>query len=185
MTEATDTTSEFQLVLELPPELRNAVYRFTICESSHINIGHTFTFAEPAILQTNKQIRREALEFFYYENTFRFHISDLDCTLLRRWIRSSPLRRNASLWAAINHSNNWRNLKRWLRHAFLDSRLAIGMPVQRSTTTPGMTRIYGVAQFFDVMLREKYAGATWESVDERLEDLKSAMQTVKPGYMAG
>jgi len=167
----------------LPAELRNIIYEEVLCTDSLIPVGHGMIFNEPGLLQLNKQTREEGSKMFYLENEFRFHIRDFDCTLLRRWVRSNKLRRDASMYIVVNPSNHWSNLKIWLRHAYLDRRLAIGAPMEPST--PRTEYMYAMCQFFRVVLRESHAGASWESVERHLEDLRYAMAILKPGYMAG
>lgn len=59
------------LLLTLPGELRNRIYRFALCQNHSIWITRlTWPTHQPALLKTNRQIRTEATRLFYHENVF-------------------------------------------------------------------------------------------------------------------
>lgn len=59
------------LLLTLPGELRNRIYRFVLCQNHSIWITRlTWPTHQPALLKTNRQIRTEATRLFYHGNVF-------------------------------------------------------------------------------------------------------------------
>jgi hypothetical protein len=65
--------------LDLPPELRNHVYRILLVKPA----GERITLrgadrAQPSLLRVNKQLRGETASIYYSENTFTFHIHDVN-----------------------------------------------------------------------------------------------------------
>ena len=58
---------------QLPAELRNVIYTFTVIESPPLQIDNHATqvnAAQPPLARTNRRIRAEVLPIFYAENTF-------------------------------------------------------------------------------------------------------------------
>ena len=66
--------------LDLPPELRNAIYREVLISDESIEANLTFRGANPGLgmrlglLQICRQIRDEAHDIFWSENKFRFTV---------------------------------------------------------------------------------------------------------------
>lgn len=58
-------------LFDLPGELKNAIYRFALVETQHLDITTKSIPLEPALLRTCRVIRQEARSIFYLENTFR------------------------------------------------------------------------------------------------------------------
>lgn len=62
--------------LELPGEIRNAIYGLTLISKTRFTLGlFRFQPSMTSILRVNKQIYREASSVFYHENRFRFPAS--------------------------------------------------------------------------------------------------------------
>ncbi|KAL9102266.1 MAG: hypothetical protein Q9187_009145 [Circinaria calcarea] len=62
--------------LELPGEIRNAIYCFTLISKTGFTLGlFRFQPSMTSLLRVNKQIYHEASSVFYYENRFRFPAS--------------------------------------------------------------------------------------------------------------
>ena len=61
----TDQTMKPCLLLDLPPELRNSIYRY-------VTVSHQALLRpqQPALIRTSQQIRQEARPIFYGENSF-------------------------------------------------------------------------------------------------------------------
>lgn len=86
----TGTASPF---LELPPELRNEIYRHVIVvghdedlheDEDYVEIAiHRPYVTEPALLAVNRQIRSETVSIFYGENIFRIKGSVIIVHFLR------------------------------------------------------------------------------------------------------
>ena len=64
-------------LLQLPAELRNEIWQLALVRDEPIRIFHPGMGArlEPALLATCKQIRNEAQDMLYSENTFEGHCS--------------------------------------------------------------------------------------------------------------
>ena len=65
-------------LLELPPELRNAIYVYAVVEDDPIPLRkwRDKCCIEPALLASNRQVRTECLPIFYGQNTFETNYSD-------------------------------------------------------------------------------------------------------------
>lgn len=63
--------------LDLPAEMRNQIYKYSLLKSDYITLLNTKPFIEePALLMTSKKVRNEALAIFYGNNTFEIHKID-------------------------------------------------------------------------------------------------------------
>lgn len=110
-------------LLQLPPELRNIIYRRAVVTSNKIRIKSD-CIREPPLLLVCKQIRQEACDLYYYENEFTVKINDYDTTNAVRFnskIHSARQRGEIekNLWinmrASLSSPPHWRNLLTWLR----------------------------------------------------------------------
>ena len=117
---AVDTTTG---VLMLPAELRNRIYRFALVSSSPVSIGRT-SFAHPAFLEVCRQIRKEAISIYYYENTFAIEAPDFDPSTIRAFYwRVESLYRVYQLsptsitkqYDVIGSHRNWTNIMKLLK----------------------------------------------------------------------
>ncbi|KAK5117452.1 hypothetical protein LTR85_008837 [Meristemomyces frigidus] len=67
-----DTTQTGSLtIFDLPPEIRNAIYGYTLQEDTKVLPG---TGKEPGLFKTCHQVREEALQMFYFINDLEFYI---------------------------------------------------------------------------------------------------------------
>jgi len=76
-------------LLDLPPELRNTVWRFALVRKTKIDMSKESTTAEPALLVACKQIREEGLGIYYGENMFSLGAELVDwdwSTTLSDWL---------------------------------------------------------------------------------------------------
>jgi hypothetical protein len=80
----TKTAEESSPLLELPPELRNQIYRYVLVSKSTVHVG-LGAFVESPLLMTFKQIRHEATSIFYKENTIEILIDNYDITKSIKW----------------------------------------------------------------------------------------------------
>lgn len=76
------------LLLKLPGELRNTIYRHALVKSKSIEPDTAEAKADLALLQVNQQIRREAIKIYYSENTFFFRYSNKIVGVLQKWAPS-------------------------------------------------------------------------------------------------
>ncbi|OKL59229.1 hypothetical protein UA08_05669 [Talaromyces atroroseus] len=68
-----NTVQEPFRLMDLPPELRNMIYRLAVVRKT----GKCYTLVPPALAQVSKDIRTEVLPIFYGENSFYIHM-DID-----------------------------------------------------------------------------------------------------------
>lgn len=73
----------FSALFNLPPELRNKIWRHVLVSSEEIIIDSSKTKSEclhleqPTLLRTNRQVRAEGLAIYYSENQFVTHVHHL------------------------------------------------------------------------------------------------------------
>ena len=77
-------------LIHLPAELRNKIFAITLFERNAVTTVNEkgVKQAQPGLLTTCKQIRKEALKFYYYHNTFKLTVKDNDTTVAVRWIQA-------------------------------------------------------------------------------------------------
>ena len=110
-------------LLTLPPEMRNRIYRSALIEPQNILIREDKDTlhhrhprplqmkppqTEPPLLSTCRQIRKEALDIYYQENTFSIHIESCEANYYFRWCRMSEARFHS------NHDFNLEGGIQWL-----------------------------------------------------------------------
>lgn len=116
------STDGRSLLLKLPPELRNTIYRFALVSDANIDI-HFPHFDESSLLMVCKQIRREASPIFYLENNFYLLVHNYDSTACLKWKEKiDVLVHRQEIPSALNYiggstrsAPSWRNLQEWLR----------------------------------------------------------------------
>ena len=93
-------------LFSLPAELRNQIYRLVLIRATNFDLIRPTHFDlrpegfwpyEPDLLHVSRQIRTEALDIYYQENTWAFHIQDFDATLYLAWCRASTHKRDANI----------------------------------------------------------------------------------------
>lgn len=105
-------------LLGLPAELRNRIYRFALVQPKTIDLDETkWHTHQPAVLKTCKQIRREALGLFYFENKFCATIHDWDPSVKDKFSRlmTKYNTKSPQLCHWFSGDPNWSNLLEWLR----------------------------------------------------------------------
>jgi hypothetical protein len=99
-------------LLNMPPELRNDIYRYALLGPEFIVSN---SFAEPSLLRTCKQIRTESLKLFYLETSFKFDIVDWNCrSLLHFKQQTRKLGLYFGVYMKLHGSPNWANLTHWV-----------------------------------------------------------------------
>ncbi|KAK5117155.1 hypothetical protein LTR85_008923 [Meristemomyces frigidus] len=101
-------------LMGLPPELRNHIYRFALVDETgdlRVDAGHRL---QPGLLRTCRQIREEATNIFFLENTFRINSIGLAPPVPERhWLTTRKSTRTVTI--ALPGPWDWANLKGWLR----------------------------------------------------------------------
>lgn len=124
-----DAAPESRLrLLQLPAELRNAIYRYILVQPDPIDIPNNFAnhgYQEPALLTTCKEIRKEAIAIFHMENVFDVEVSDFEIVNVLKWekIVSAAVGNGDNFKAAQDKTRyvgatdnpNWTNFHRWIK----------------------------------------------------------------------
>lgn len=112
-------------LFDLPPEIRNTIYRYVLVKTRNIAITKSRGIPEPALLLVSKLVRSETYELFYIENKFKCVVIQFDpaCIMLanRRWSALSripgtildPIINGLAL--DLRGRRNWKNLVAWFR----------------------------------------------------------------------
>lgn len=103
--------------LDLPPELRNRIYRDATVSTEQIRVQDA-GYARPPLLSTCRQVRSEAVAIYYAENVFKFYIQKYDSTTAFRFRSTLPeLKQQPTQTKDNGYSNtpHWRNLLMWLQ----------------------------------------------------------------------
>lgn len=116
-----EPTADVCHFLNLPGELRNRIYRFSIVKEGNTEVDKArWTTHQPALLKTCPQIRSEALPIFYVENKITCNVHNWNPIVKERMF---------ALYAAHNLNSSklchwfsgvpdWGNLLAWLQAVF-------------------------------------------------------------------
>ncbi|KAK4549859.1 hypothetical protein LTR36_005160 [Oleoguttula mirabilis] len=155
--------------------------RYVLVEPSDIVIPHgSLPPPQAGLLQTNKQVRKEAISIYYKENTFKFHLRDYDGTVLHKWAGKSTLHRRAPVKMKTRGSRNWVNLLKWLQWYY--NREVNGPSPERMRTKEKDN--YAVAQLFAMVceMRKGELKLSWEQVEPLLERVHQVMAALEKGW---
>ncbi|KAI6806636.1 hypothetical protein KC332_g1619 [Hortaea werneckii] len=124
------------LLLELPPELRDLIYEYTLQSNPGPNQLVTFKLdhyqrdtltqaVQPPLLHLNRQIRQETLPLFYSTQLFILHSEGTKADDARRWLMCNA-----------PHLRRLRHLEIWIRYTtpanrFTSSNGAVGIMLHR------------------------------------------------------
>lgn len=107
----------------MPSEIRNYIYTLALTRPCTIEI--TKNLRIPSLLQTNRQLRHEALAIWLEDNRFRITVHRFEAHLCVTW-NTLVADMGASLGAGVKatprvrlvveRSHNWKNLLDWCRH---------------------------------------------------------------------
>ena len=161
-------------LLSLPPEMRNPIYRFALVESQDVMIREEYNEdgllpppQEPALLFACRQIRDEALEIYWQENTFRVEVENLNAFFYKRWTRKSVTRYHSNHSFSLTGNTDWWCLKDWLKSVYHSN--CHGFDSENSNRD-----MAGGAHLFDVVanMRGNYS---WRQVNEVLQKLRPVL----------
>ncbi|KAI5367469.1 hypothetical protein Slin14017_G025050 [Septoria linicola] len=108
-------------LLNLPAELRNAIWELALTESEDDPskmLLVTPSLREPGLLLTNKQIRNETHKMWFSVNFFNIHTRDCNSTLQRQFFAWVPRQVEANVTLSLGGGCNWANLMEWCKHVF-------------------------------------------------------------------
>lgn len=165
---STSPTNSASPLLNLPPELRNRIYRFALIEPNTVHVHRAgWSFHQPALLKSCRQIRHEALGLFYLENKI--------CTEIRDWSPAVRTRVNQLLAAngilssqQMHHrfkgEPNWANLLAWLKDMYEGRIIGISDCVDRERALD--RKLIG---FMFMLVRTSKRHLPWPAVQNLLE----------------
>ncbi|KAK0255325.1 hypothetical protein B0A54_03193 [Friedmanniomyces endolithicus] len=165
--------------LRIPGELRNEIYRYALLEDDTIKINKHTKPAQPGMLQTNRQLRKEAGDIYYHENTFLFGISHFEASIYITWCQSSPRRRWCKTTAHVSRSQNWANLLVWLEAYWNHDCGGIVWSEEGKANADAKAATHLFAMVKKMMQRKSL---TWEDAREFLEDAHAALAEIKPRW---
>ncbi|KAK4613692.1 hypothetical protein CLAFUW4_09170 [Fulvia fulva] len=181
---ATSQNSKCHL-LELPAELRNRIYRYSLLEDRQSGIDiYPQTFAQPPLIRTCNQIRAEASSIYYSENTFYVDAPDFDHRLLAAFYTQIQyvLKHGVYIGARIHVDNrdatSWSNLVAYIKTYFDGKPLpAIDCGPQCATNSCGAAHhIFKVAK-----LKVVEGSCSWEELKSTMEIMKDMAEEQADG----
>ena len=162
-------------MLELPPELRNRVYRALLTSIENFTIPvNEGPPTEPALLSVCRQTREEAIGIYYQENTFGFDIDDFDISGFQRWWTTHKRYNPRFLWH-LSPSPTWGTLLGWLEAYFKDELPGLSVDDQDRERYDSMT-ITGEILFTIVWRLKRHSWMRWEEVLAVLEDVHEILR---------
>lgn len=107
------TATRTSRLLELPAEIRNQIFTYAVVQEEWVIIRED-DCSKPTLLETCRQLRKEAEPIFYKHNTFAVRITN--CKIRPQpehwfWLRDEGKGSQVKLLGNLD----WTNLKEWLR----------------------------------------------------------------------
>lgn len=168
-------------LLDLPPELRNQIYRHVLHEPNKIVIPtHGPIPTEPGLVRTCREIRAESLLIYYQENKFEFEVRSFDISTYLHWCMQSKIRRRrVRVWCRVFgvKAGFWPDLKMWLKATFMCQ--ARGWDMKDTPT--GIHPVFKAAgrMFETVRLLGRDMVANQKDVEETLEVLENVLESMR------
>lgn len=104
-------------LLDLPPELRTAIYEYALIQTEEITIAASL--GPPALLSVNRLIRTEASGLWYNSNTFAVEVKDCEASVLLAFDQHlREVGQDKMIYQIITprtNRGNWANLREWSR----------------------------------------------------------------------
>lgn len=110
---ATHASNQDSPLLSLPAELRNEIYTQVLVGTEDIDISSPTAHTQGALLDVCKQIRKEAAEIYYVENSFSLTTDDKATKRLKKWA-SKTNGYDVSRIGAVNFKYNLDEIEREL-----------------------------------------------------------------------
>jgi len=161
------------VLLDLPPELRTAIYEFALVERDHVVI--TPHLRPPSLIYTCRVTRREASPVWADLNTFLGKIDHCDGRLLNRFAKfrlSLGKVKFDGYFLDCAAQSHWANLVSWSREIWGAGWLSVG--IEDDVIKPGRS-----GDFITVMKAAHTAaaearneGKDWENVERELKRMR-------------
>lgn len=165
-------------LLLLPPELRNVIFRYVLVEDGNITIAAYGPLpAQPGLLSTCSQLRKENSSVYYQTLYFVFIVEDHNASTFMKWHLSSEQRRNCNYGYSIQPGQtNWPNLRPWLK-AFHEGQCdGVGFPNARPDQSV-------VSRIFAVVIQCRFLYLTWAQAERVLEEMRKALGAQDEGWL--
>ncbi|KAK4954953.1 hypothetical protein LTR10_007145 [Elasticomyces elasticus] len=163
-------------LLDLPPELRNQIWRYVLHEQNAIPVSSSAS-QQPALLRTCHQITRETRGIFHNENTFRITVIDLKMTVPRQhWLETvvtEPYARDFYLIGNLNASN----LMQWCKMRHGGNRVCFRVG---GLNDPCRQVVAGAMNIVDELAA---VGTKWEVVERVLNQYRPAVCAGRRGLL--
>ena len=170
--------------LALPAELKNEIYRVSLVQD-YIWVPSTGPAPkEPGLLSVCREIRHDALQIYYKENSFCFDITDFDATRHIDFCQTNgrlEFANHNSRFTFDEEPGSWPNLKKWLE-AYYKGECVAPSPYPHNTLGTSPVREV-VARMFKILLSLASAPQvpSWEVVSGILEDMRMMSELTQDG----
>jgi hypothetical protein len=169
------------LLLSLPPEIRNIIYRYALVEDEiEIDPPMSPVPEQPSLLQTNRQVRAEASDIYYKENEFVWCIEDFNVEAFVAWSESSRATKRSTLVMRLDGKPTWANLVWWL--GVYCTRKAQGLGFSEEDVHPMVT---AAEQLFKLASNLAKKGLRWEEIKPNLELMREAFGNYDVEWLEG
>lgn len=175
-------------LLQLPPELRNIIYREAVLQQTKINIHSTATAppSEPGLLSTCRQIRSECTPIYLQENRFCFVMHNFDTSAMHKWCAKRFIHKEMRLWTKPLHITNpdeaWSNLLGWIRKT-LFGRVIRHSPSMRVYGGKKKHRLVAGMMMALALKLTEVDGLQWPRIEEILNAAKDMIATAGPWWI--
>lgn len=126
---------------------------------------------QPALLQTCKTIRSEAMSIYYCENGFEFIAVNFDCSIMLHFLRhTGEFYNSLNLEMDVSRLNSeaWPKFLGWLK-AHFEGRLPL---YPKYEAAEDAEQFNTAARAFDIVHDLQAAGNTWITIEKVLESYK-------------
>ena len=153
-------------LLSIPAELRNVIYTCAIVDAEPTEITDALRF--PPLLQTCRQLRKEAFGIYLTKNNFFFEVRDCDGSILIAF--NKHIRASTDIGSDLNmgfrttdSGANWTNVMSWCKANFVGDchYYSIKEDGDRFVRNPSSVHTV-VGGAFELVQAQKDQEATWE-----------------------
>ena len=153
-------------LLCLPAELRNTIYRYTLLEPLAINIR--VGRQAPPLLQTCRQVRKEAVSIYWTENSVLAIVVDFHHAIpcfLKQVVRRYPADKQAGGDRNYMLTGNpyWNNLMRWMKRVYSNTATRYSVLNQPSPEHATIAAMFAIAN------KGRAMQWAWQDVEQILE----------------
>ena len=170
-------------LLGLPAELRISIYEYALLDANTITV--TPSLQQPALLNTCRQIRKEAITVWYQSNVFFAVINDCDSTMLsafhkhcKRVTVSVP-----GVKLRVMGEAKWADLKLWCKRAFEGNAWLIDPEPRINEYETVVAAAHATTRQFSDLAEHDNREMMWRECEKTLEILRAAVGKFQPGWL--